>query len=59
MFEAESGQWIAYAKLPRYTLKNTAAEHKWERLFNLSGLGYKIYCWSADDGYNNFADWVG
>lgn len=59
VFEAESGQWIAYAKLPSYTLKNTASEHKWGKLFNLSGLGYKSYCWSADDGYNSFADWVG
>lgn len=59
VFEAENGQWIAYAKLPSYTLKNTAAEHNWGKLFNLSGLGCKIYCWSADDGYNSFADWVG
>ena len=58
VFEAEKGQWIAYAKLPSYTLKNTAAEHRWGKLFKLSGLGSKIYCWSADDGYNSFADWV-
>ncbi|CAH1905814.1 conserved hypothetical protein [Candidatus Nitrotoga sp. HW29] len=59
VFAAEGGQWIAYEKLPSYALKNTAAEHKRGKLFKLSGLGYKNYCWSADDGYNSFADWVG
>jgi len=59
VFEAKDGKWLAYAKLPSYTLKNTAAEHRWGKLFKLSSLGYKAYCWSADDGYNNFAGWAG
>ncbi len=59
VFEAKDGKWVAYAKLSGYALKNIAAEHRWGKLFKLSSLGYKIYCWSADDGYNNFATWVG
>ncbi|WP_198971761.1 TIR domain-containing protein [Xylophilus sp. ASV27] len=59
VLEAKDGKWVGYAKLSGYTLKNTAAEHRWGKLFKLSSLGYKIYCWSGDDGYNNFATWAG
>lgn len=59
VFEAKDGKWMTYAKLSGYTLKNTAAEQRWGKLFKLSSLGYKIYCWSEDDGYNNFATWAG
>jgi len=59
VFEAKDGKWVAYTKLPSYTLKNTAADQRWGKLFKLSSLGYKIYCWSDDDGYNNFATWAG
>lgn len=59
VFEAANGKWIAYEKLPSYTLKKVAPEQKRGRLFKLSGLGYKMYCWSADGGYENFATWVG
>lgn len=59
VFEAVNGKWVAYTKLPKYALKKTASEQRWGKLFKLSSLGYKIYCWSADDGYNNFATWVG
>ncbi|WP_296560793.1 TIR domain-containing protein [Pigmentiphaga sp.] len=59
VFEAENGKWISFAKLPSYTLQSTAPESKWGRLFKLSSLGRKIYCWSVDKGYDNFVDWVG
>jgi hypothetical protein len=59
VFEADDGKWTPYVKLPSYTLKNTASQQRWGQLFKLSSLGYKSYCWMADDGYNNFSDWVG
>lgn len=59
VFEAENGKWAAYTKLSSYTLKNPAHEQKRGKLFKLSSLGYKIYCWSANNGYNNFVNWVG
>ncbi|WP_395641440.1 TIR domain-containing protein [Rudaea sp.] len=59
VFEAANGKWLAYEKLPSYALKNIAPKQRWGKLFNLSSLGYKTYCWSADDGYENFATWVG
>ncbi len=59
VFEAKGGNWVSYANLPNYKLKNLTSEQRRGKLFNLSSLGYKIYCWSANDGYNNFAAWVG
>lgn len=59
VFEAVNGKLAAYTKLPKYTLKKTASKQRWGKLFKLSSLDYKTYCWSADDGYNNFATWVG
>lgn len=59
VFEAVNGKWAPYEKLPSYTLEKVAPEQRREKLFKLSSLGYKIYCWSADDGYENFATWVG
>jgi hypothetical protein len=58
-FEAQNRKWAAYAKLPDYTLEKTASEQRHGKFFSLSSLGYKIYCWTANDGYNNFATWVG
>ncbi|AEA61151.1 TIR domain-containing protein [Burkholderia gladioli] len=59
VFEAVNGKWVTYTKFPNYTLKKTASAQRWGKLFKLSSLGCKIYCWSTDDGYNNFATWVG
>ena len=59
VFEAKDGKWAVYSKLSGYTLKNTAIEQRWGKSFKLSSLGYKIYCWSEDNGYNNFATWAG
>lgn len=59
VFEAVKGAWASYAKLPSYKLKTAAAETRRGKQFKLSELGYKAYCWSANDGYNKFADWAG
>lgn len=57
--EAESGKWVASSTMPRYKLKNTAADAKHGRIIRLSDLGYHTYCWSANKGYDSFATWVG
>lgn len=59
VFEGIGGKWEAYEKLPSYTLEKVASEARRGKLLKLSSLGYKIYCWSGDDGYDNFATWVG
>jgi hypothetical protein len=58
VFEASNGKWVPYQKIPNYPLKNIANEKYKGKFFKLSALNYKIYCWSDDDGYNNFFDWA-
>ena len=59
VFEALNGKWVGYEKSPSYSLKNLTKEHRRGKQFKLSELGYKVYDWAADDGYDKFADWVG
>ncbi len=59
VFEALNGKWVGYEKSPSYSLKNLAKEHRRGKQFKLSELGYKVYDWAADDGYDKFSDWVG
>lgn len=57
--EYENGKWIASPTMPSYTLKTVADEVKRGKTIQLSSLGYRTYCWSADNGYEEFATWVG
>ena len=59
VFEAQGGKWVAYDKMPSYKLKAAADQQKRGRQFKLSELGFRLYDWVGDDGYNKFADWVG
>ncbi|WP_433695415.1 TIR domain-containing protein [Paraburkholderia phenoliruptrix] len=57
--EAENGKWVVSSTMPSYALKNTAGDDKRGRTIQLSQLGFRTYCWSADKGYESFATWVG
>lgn len=59
VFEAEGRNWVSYKNLPSYKLKTLASEQRRGKLLTPSSLGCKIYCWSANDGYRNFSNWVG
>ena len=56
--EAKDGKWIPFAEFGAYELRQVAPEGRWGKTVSLSSVGYKTYCWSADDGYNSFANWV-
>jgi hypothetical protein len=56
--ELKGGKWVPFSEMRAYTLKNPAAQQRWGKTMKLSEIGYKTYCWSGDDGYNSFADWV-
>ena len=51
------GEWVAYTDLDGWTVKEVD-ESKRNKIFRLSTI-YPIYDWIEDDGYNNFATWVG
>lgn len=59
ILEYSGDKWIAYADSPGWKLKTAAGKNRWGKAVKLSELGYKLYSWTDDDGYNKFADWVG
>ncbi|MDE0399403.1 MAG: TIR domain-containing protein [Candidatus Poribacteria bacterium] len=58
IYELKNGKWIQYQDLASYTLKTTASPAKRGKFYKLSST-YRIYNWARNDGYNNFAKWVG
>jgi hypothetical protein len=57
--EFSNGKWMVYSKVDQYALKTPAPREKWGNAFKLSAIGYKTYCWNANNGYESFAGWVG
>lgn len=58
VMEAINGTWISYQKFSKYDLKDTAAVGYRGKLLSLTAIGNKAYNWIADDGYNQFSNWV-
>jgi hypothetical protein len=58
-FEYVNSKWVPSETMESYTLKTVAPEVRHGKTIKLSERGFKAYCWSANDGYNSFADWVG
>ncbi|MGF6505872.1 TIR domain-containing protein [Paraburkholderia sp. 32] len=56
--EFKNGKWMAFSEMGAYKLKNVASRERWGKAMKLSDIGYKTYCWSDNDGYNSFANWV-
>lgn len=57
-YEWSNGKWIVYADYPAYKLATPcpAEDHgKFEQL----SKHRRIYDWVAENGYDNFSDWVG
>ena len=50
-------KWVAYSDLDGWTV-NQVTENSRNKIFRLSTI-YSIYDWVKDDGYNNFATWIG
>jgi hypothetical protein len=58
-YEYKNGKWIQYDKHDGWTLKTIANKSLWGQTKKLKELGYQVYDWVKDDGYNNFKTWVG
>lgn len=59
LWEKNGQIWERYTKIEGksdFTISQVAAEYRGKG-YNLSNF-YRIYDWGADDGYNNFANWV-
>lgn len=59
LLEQENGKWIAYKDLDGWRESKPMLEKFRGKSWRLSALGLKSYSWVAEDGYNNFASWVG
>ena len=59
LWEKRNGKWVEYTEI------DGSASYRFEVEQNYRGKGYhlgnfySVYDWVADDGYNNFATWVG
>lgn len=51
--------WTTFPEMPRWKLGRAANPGHWGKIVQLSTFGIPTYRWVADDGYNNFASWVG
>lgn len=51
------GKWIKYPDLEGWSVKEVDVKYR-DKIYRLSN-DYKIYDWIGDDGFNNFANWVG
>jgi MTH538 TIR-like domain (DUF1863) len=59
LFEWSQGRaWEKYPDLSGYKLENQRQRQDWGQFYQLSKY-YQVYDWIANDGYNNFASWVG
>jgi len=60
MWEVKSGQWLQYTEIDGTSVVQTTevAQAMWNKGFNLAHF-YPSYLWNRDDGYKNFASWVG
>jgi hypothetical protein len=58
LWELKNSEWVAYDRIDasaQYTFEVEAAYRG--KGFNLAGW-YPVYKWTADDGFNQFANWV-
>jgi hypothetical protein len=59
LWEIKNGKWIEYDKIDGTASYRVEVAQKYRgNGYNLSRF-YSIYDWVANDGYNNFATWVG
>ncbi|QNV68284.1 TIR domain-containing protein [Pseudomonas sp. CFA] len=58
LWEKVKGEWVKYERIDgSATFAANVGSESRGKGFNLSHF-YKIYDWSADDGYNNFSSWL-
>ncbi|WP_291329066.1 TIR domain-containing protein [Desulfovibrio sp. UCD-KL4C] len=54
----EKNKWHYFSDYPGYSLNTPWVNHK-GKVRSLTEIGHKVYNWTSDDGFNNFASWVG
>lgn len=58
LFEWNGSQWTSYADLRGWSFNEPRAESVRGQFYQLTKW-YPVYDWNTNDGYNNFATWVG
>jgi hypothetical protein len=57
-YQWNGSQWLVYADFSSYKLKTQRPREDWNKFYQLSKW-YSVYDWIADNGYENFSNWVG
>ena len=55
--EYKNKKWIYFKDYPPYRLSKPVDRSKWGTTYKLSQKN-ETYCWTRDDGYNNFSKWT-
>jgi MTH538 TIR-like domain (DUF1863) len=59
LWEKKNDKWVEYDKIDGSASYRVEVAQKYRgNGYNLASF-YSVYDWVADDGFNNFADWVG
>jgi hypothetical protein len=60
MWQLNGGKWLEYTEVDGTSLikTNGIGQAMWNKGFNLAHF-YILYLWNRDNGYENFATWVG
>jgi len=56
--EWNGAQWVAYSDLQGWSFSEAKVQSVWGQFYQLTKW-YPVYDWDANDGFNNFATWVG
>lgn len=58
LWEKQGGKWVEYSEIDGAASYRVEVAQKYRgNGYNLGNF-YSVYDWVADDGYNNFAEWV-
>lgn len=57
-YQWDGSQWQVYADFSQYRLQIQRPQEDWNKFYQLSQR-YPVYDWVANDGYENFSNWVG
>jgi len=55
--EWKNGGWRKFSDATGYSLKDQRPSAQWGNTYQLNKW-YRVYDWTGDDGYNNFASWI-
>jgi len=56
-YEWNGYRWILFNKYPSCSISFYDKRY-WQKNYQFSKIGFSIYDWVNDDGYNNLSDWI-